>query len=341
MNETPQLNFSRRLLSLISRTIQHIVITIACGLCALLVCVWFARLSTWLELAAHFSAHALIATLLVIPILWLTAHRRTAVVCCFVAIGFTCIVQPWHLIPFAKTSKPDALRVLSWNVLASNEDFDSIVDFIRGVDPDVLVLIEVRPDLLERAPWLTEHYPISKVIPNWGGAGIAVFCREAEDKYSVDLAVHNFYSVDIAAQNFATRVMPSIVATFTSPDHARKVDLIATHTFSPTPPQRALLRDKQLRKFLEWSNQQNTPQCLVGDLNTTPWTQSFGELQQAGFRDSRRGAGNCPSWPAWLGVAGIPIDHALSRGECSITDRRVHFTNAGSDHCPIDFKLSF
>lgn len=331
MNQTPQLNFSRRLLGLISLMLQHIAITIACGLCVLLICVCCARLSPWLELSTHFSVHALVAALLVTPFLWLTAHHRTAVVCCFLALCFAYIVQPWYMLPYASKPKPDSIRVLSWNVLATNEEFESIVEFIRKVDPDVLVLIEVRPDLLQHAPWLSEHYPLSKVIPNWGGSGIAVFCRETEDKYSVDFTV----------QNFATRVMPSIVATLTSPDGARKVDLVATHTYSPVPPQRALVRDKQLRKYLEWSNQQTNPQCLVGDLNTTPWTQAFQELQQAGFQDSRHGVGNLPTWPSWMGFAGIPIDHALTRGNCSITDRRVHATSSGSDHRPIEFKLSF
>ncbi len=331
MNHPQKLSFPQRLLQLISLMIQHIAITASCGLCFVLVCIGFARMSPWLELLVHFSFHALVATLVVIPILWFTNHHRTAVVCSFVTVCLIFLVQPWYLIPIASSSKPDALRVLSWNVYAANEEFDSVVEVIRKSNPDVLVIVEVRLDLLERAPWIKEHYPKCEVIPNSGGAGIGVFCRTDETKYSVDFAV----------RNFGTQLMPSIVATLTSPDGTRQVDLVATHTFSPTPPYRATVRDKQLRKFMEWSQKQTQPQCLVGDLNTTPWTRSFWELERAGFRDSRRGAGNCASWPAWLGPAGIPIDHALTRGDCTITERRVLSTNAGSDHQPIEFKLSF
>lgn len=331
MNNPEKLSFGRRLLKLLSLTIQHIAITVACGLCFMIVCVGFAGFSPWLELLVHFSAHAFVAALVVIPILWLTKHRRTAIVCCVVAACFGYMVQPWYLIPFGRSSKPDAVRVVSWNVYAANEEFDTVVEVIRKSNPDVLVIVEVRLDLLERAPWIKENYPNYEVIPKSTGAGIGVFCRDADPKFSVDYEVHHF----------PWKAMPSIVATLTSPDGTRHVDLVATHTYSPTPPNRAILRDVQIRKYLEWSKTREHPQCLVGDLNTTPWTRSFWELQRAGFKDSRRGAGNCASWPAWLGPIGIPIDHALTRGECSISDRKVLYTNAGSDHQPIEFKLSF
>ena len=331
MKNPQKFSFGQRLLQLMSLTIQHVAITLACGLCIILVCIGFAQERPWLELAVHFSAHALVATLVVIPILWFTKHHRTAVVCCFVAACLALLVQPWYLIPMAGSSKPDALRILSWNVYAANEEFDSIVEVIRKSNPDVLVIVEVRLDLLDRAPWIKENYPQFEVIPNSGGTGIGVFCRAEDPKYSVDFKVHHF----------GFRKMPSIVATLTSPDGSRQVDLVAIHTYSPTPPRRAIDRDKQLRKFLEWSLKQANPQCLVGDLNTTPWTRSFWGLERAGFRDSRHGAGNCATWPAWLGPAGIPIDHAMTRGECTITERKVLSTNAGSDHQPIEFRLSF
>ena len=336
MNDTPKLTFGKRFLHLCSLTVQHIAITISCGLFCLLICGLCARFNPWLELAVHFSVHALIATLVVIPVLWVTGHRRTVVVCCGLAACFAFFVQPWSLVPLAgksnlAESNSHELKVLSWNMLATNEEFELVEQFIRKVDPDLLILIEVRPDMLSRIPWLTEHFPSSQVIPSWGGSGIAVFSRTADSDYTVEFNV----------ENFATRVMPSIVATITSAESQRRVDIIATHTFSPTPPQRAAVRDKQLRKFLEWSDSRETPHCLVGDLNTTPWTTSFWELERAGFRDSRQGAGNCASWPAWLGAAGIPIDHAMTRGECNITHRRVHVVEAGSDHRPIEFNLHF
>ena len=127
MNNPQKLSFRQRLLGLISLTIQHIAISVACGLCLVLVCIGFARVSPWLELLVHFSVHALVATLVVIPILWFTQHHRTAVVCGFVAVCLLFLVQPWYFIPIAAVPKPDALRVLSWNVYAANEDFDAVV----------------------------------------------------------------------------------------------------------------------------------------------------------------------------------------------------------------------
>jgi hypothetical protein len=105
MNKPQKLSFGGRLLNLISLTIQHIAITVACGLCFALVCIGFAGVSPWLELVVHFTAHALVAALVVIPILWITGHRRTAFVCSFVAVCLLWLVQPWYLLPLPSSTK--------------------------------------------------------------------------------------------------------------------------------------------------------------------------------------------------------------------------------------------
>lgn len=51
---------------------------------------------------------------------------------------------------------------------------------------------------------------------------------------------------------------------------------------------------------------------VVGDLNATRWAAAFRELLGVGgLRDSERGFGFQPSYPAGFWLAGVPIDHSL------------------------------
>jgi endonuclease/exonuclease/phosphatase (EEP) superfamily protein YafD len=320
-------SLGERFATWISLTVQHVAITAACLICLHVLLIWFANFDPVLELAVHFAFHSLVAIALVIPVLWLTKHKRTAAVCMIPATYLFFLVQPWIFFPWEGTPKQDVLRVLCWNVWASNHSSAEIEKVIREANPDVFLVIELAPGFAEEIPWLQETFPYKHEVPSRTGSGIGIYSRRAE--------------VDFKTHVYGVHHLPAIIASIRSVDGSRKMDLVAMHTTSPGPPRRAIARDKQLRVFREWALEQTQPICLAGDLNTTPWTRSFAELKQAGFRDSRSGAGNCASWPAWLGPVGIPIDHALSRGDCVITNRRVVPVEAGSDHRPISFELSF
>ncbi len=291
---------------------------------------WIANLNPWVELSVHFSLHALLVALFVAPFLWLSKHRRTALVCFVCVLWFGFLVQPWIFLPTSKTSESDDVRILSWNVLAMNDRFEAIEQVIRQSNPELLILIEVRPDLMKNLPWVSENYTHAKVLPAWSGAGIAMLCRNDVKKFSAEFTV----------ENHATSAMPTIVGRLTNSSN-RTVEVSAVHTYSPNPPQRALQRNQQLEAYRQWAANRDAPQCLVGDLNTTPWARCFWELERAGFKDSRRGIGNQASWPTFLGSFGIPIDHALTRGDCTIHHRKVLSVDAGSDHQPIEFQLAF
>jgi endonuclease/exonuclease/phosphatase family metal-dependent hydrolase len=63
-------------------------------------------------------------------------------------------------------------------------------------------------------------------------------------------------------------------------------------------------------------------------------------LHDTGLRDTRRGRGVQPTWPAWLPLAQVPIDHALVSAGVRVHARFVG-GRVGSDRLPIvrDFSL--
>jgi endonuclease/exonuclease/phosphatase (EEP) superfamily protein YafD len=292
---------------------------------ALLVCA--ARLSTLLEVASHFTWQAILGGgLLVVLCGWCRRFgclALAAVPWIFLVVQFEPLAL-WFEQPQAP--RGNSIKILSWNVLCTNQRVSEIKQVIQAHPADVLVLVEVRPNLFEQIPEIEQLYPHRLAFPSWGGNGIAVLTKRDD--------------VSMERLDLGGSTMPSIVASITT--DTSRVKVVGMHTLSPMPPRRAAARDRQLRALVEWAQQQTDPVCVVGDLNITPWAPMFVDLQKAGFFDSRRsGFGNSASWPCWLGPLGIPIDHALSFGQCHFIKRELGPVVFGSDHRPVMTELSY
>jgi endonuclease/exonuclease/phosphatase (EEP) superfamily protein YafD len=304
-------------------------------------CVVLGNYSPLLELGVHFSAHAWVGNFLAACLLFLLRAPRTATIATLLFASLTPLVQPWNWIPTsnaapkaaadedgtvaATPSERSKLKVLCWNVLVVNNEIDAIEALVEREDPDIIAFIEVRPGFLEAIEKTAAEYPIVKNLPYWGGEGIAVLSRVPGTQYEL---------LDLGFER-----MPTVLARVPGPTH--DLQLVALHTLSPIPPFRARIRDSQLSSLLEWSSNQQGPICVCGDFNTTPWTRGFKSLIRGGFVDSRVGVGNLPSWPAALGPLGLPIDHAITKGECAISNRQVLASGPGSDHRPIVFQVEY
>ncbi|MEX0659898.1 MAG: endonuclease/exonuclease/phosphatase family protein [Egibacteraceae bacterium] len=100
----------------------------------------------------------------------------------------------------------------------------------------------------------------------------------------------------------------------------RSVAVLAMHTMSPRTPRRAAVRDAELAVAASWAGAQAGPAVVVGDLNTPPWSRQLRALARAGgLHDSSRGFQ--PTWPAPLGLVGVPIDHALHSPDLAVVSR--------------------
>jgi endonuclease/exonuclease/phosphatase (EEP) superfamily protein YafD len=305
--------------------------------CLHVVAIGLAWKGPFIELAVHFAFHSMVVGLLVLAVMLLCRRSWGTWFLGAAVVYLLWLVQPWSLYLPANRSDDEfqnSLRVLSWNVLAVNTRFADIDRVLHEVDADVVVLIETLPNMLELLPTLRAKYPLSAEHLKWDGSGICIFSRWPGTTFQL--------------ADFECAIQPAMIAHLPRMPESGEgflgsmgLQLVGMHTLSPIPVERAPIRDAQLRAMLDWSDEQIDPICVCGDLNTTPWTRSFRELVERGFVDSRLGAGNLPSWPTPLGWMGIPIDHALSKGECRITDRQTLPVSAGSDHRPILFTLEF
>lgn len=219
------------------------------------------------------------------------------------------------------------LRALLVNVNAENRDFARLQGLIAAAQPDLIVLLEATPWLLDQLRVLSQRYPHQVAEPSADPFGIALFSR------------HPFIQSQIV--RFGDVLSPpAIMATLAA--GPRPFTLIGVHPWPPVSADLAEGRNAQLRALATRVRQSQHPLLVLGDLNLSPWSPWFSQLlADAGLRDSRRGRGLQPSWPVGWWPLWIPIDHALFSAGIQIQQRAIGPT-IGSDHYPVivDFQVS-
>jgi endonuclease/exonuclease/phosphatase (EEP) superfamily protein YafD len=156
-------------------------------------------------------------------------------------------------------------------------------------------------------------------MPREDGHGIAIYSRRP------------FLSHEVA--HFSGAGFPSIVVRIAI--QGQPVLIVGTHPPSPRNARLYGVRNRVFQGIAELSRRSTEPVVVLGDLNSTPWGQSFGRLLEAGaLRDTSRGQGFQWSWPAGVWPLAIPIDHCLTSRGVDIASRRMG-PDLGSDHYPL------
>ena len=294
-------------------------------------CLGFATLagffggSWWvLDLFASFR-HQLAAGLIICALIAVLAKwKKTAVATSLLAVLNLALVVPLYVGP----SRPESgeLRVLSFNVLASNRRVEEVIDFIRASDANVVVLHEVTSlweDAIEEA---------SSTFDDWS---FEVTRGRAQGDLFGSLVLVEPGAV---VQSFGFGFTDPRAIEILLPDG---VALLAIHPLSPASRFRAKLNDFQLQFAADWAARQNGPTIVVGDFNATPWSYPFRRLlSSADLSNSARGFGLELSYPAdAIPLLRVPIDHLLFSDGLAIVDRRLG-PAMGSDHFPLTVDLA-
>ncbi len=257
--------------------------------------------------ATLFVKRRLIAALLIVPaVVWLVI-----------------LLTPMLFISQRDSIAPDAprLRVITANVLMTNEDLDALSRDVLAQDADVVVFEELRHDLAVVAPSLAAAYPhrFSTTSPWVTIASRSpledprVFEIEADDRGRDLLSA----TVDIGGQ---------------------RVTLIAVH-FMPPLNGEAFEVNRQQRTVLERAVADvEGALMVVGDFNATTLSPTFARLLLG--TDLRIASTNRVMTPTYhaYGRLGVRIDHVLVRGLQVAGDHVFDLT--GSDHRGLSVDLA-
>ncbi len=91
---------------------------------------------------------------------------------------FVTIFAPYVVPQLATGDVPADLRVMSYNVLFSNTDYDAVANVIRAQQPDIVALQEVQPPMmLQLLKRLRDLYPYSSLGDEYPWGTTAIFSR--------------------------------------------------------------------------------------------------------------------------------------------------------------------
>ncbi|MGH8911497.1 MAG: endonuclease/exonuclease/phosphatase family protein, partial [Acidimicrobiia bacterium] len=256
------------------------------------VAAFFGRWSWVLDVLANFRPQYVVVLLAFAALLFLGRWRKTAAVVLGGAILNAAVVAPLFLGGGTTIPPEEPLRVLSFNLKASNDRFGEVVSYVRQVDADIVFLHEVS------RPWevAVESGDLGYEITQSRSAelifGTLVLTRPGAQVTSFGFTTGGARAVEVRLDDVA---------------------MLGVHPLAPTTEERSALRNAQLAFAGQWANSQTGSHIIVGDFNSTPWSYAFRRLQAAtDLRNSQRGFGLEASFPALSFFAfRVPIDHLL------------------------------
>lgn len=283
-----------------------------------------ARLWWGFDLLSHFRVQYL-ACALPLLVAVLAYRRRLAALLLAVTAG----INAWPLLPYLPASSATAaspatseLKVLNINVNASNRNFAAILDAIRTADADIVAVLELTPGLDDALNTLSTKYPYSYTLPATSNFGIGVLSRYPLTAQTLPL--------------LATKAIDGLVDLPTG-----TLRFIAVHLVPPIHGDFAQMRNRQLGELATLARASGEPLVVCGDFNLTPYSPFFGGFrEQSGLTEARRGKGIAMSWPSFMPLLGVPIDHCFI-GE-PVSARSVErLERTGSDHYPVLVTLTW
>ena len=293
------------------------------------------------SVAEHFAFQVL-AGALIFAVLAL-ALRRWRWLAAIIAIALIqiWIIHPyWPSLKFAAAAAPQEtrLKIVSLNVWYRGTGYQSVRDYLRESDADVIGLVEVTPR------WKAELAPLLALYP------YSVDCIDADERCEEMLfSRHPFIS---SAAGRVDGKLPVLAwGEIALPDR-KPVTIAVTHLVWPlmtagpgdlaTDSNRSSLPEglprlaqaEQAANLATGIRALGDDLILMGDFNAAPWSDIQQHLRGATGLDNQGFA--APSWPAWSWTPlRLPIDHILTRG----SPQMLSFTtgpDVGSDHLPVE-----
>lgn len=279
------------------------------------VAAFFGRWSWVLDLLANFRVQYTVALVFMAALLFMARWTRSATVALVGALINGVVILPLFLGEGRTVPPRDSLRVISFNILSTNEQFGEVIGYIREVDPDIVFLHEAsRPwEMAMEGSGLP--YEITRSRSQDLIFGTLVLSRPGDPVVSYGFTLGGARAVEVVHDGVA---------------------VLGIHPLAPSTARRSALRNAQFEFAGEWSQQQTGPHVVVGDFNATPWSYPFRRLlTETELSNSQEGFGLQPTFPADNSfLVRVPIDHLLHSPELVVADRR-RGPRLGSDHFPL------
>ncbi|MEG4225211.1 endonuclease/exonuclease/phosphatase family protein [Microcoleus sp. N9_B2] len=282
---------------------------------------YLGELNLLLELSSHFKLQYLLVGLSTFIFFALVRSKKIwLLVSAFCIIINLAEIVPWYFPApaFAGANPGQNLRILHSNVLRSNRRYSEVISLVKAEQPDIAVFVELNSSWARELSVLREIFPYSSTQQESERFGSAIYSKLPLNNSSVRAFSNQRKSllVDVKFQG-------------------KIISLILSHPTVPIKQQSFIDRNQQLAAIGEYAAQVKNPLIVVGDFNTTMWSPFYKNMVKTGnLRNARSGFGILPTWPTFMPLAYIPIDHFLVSKEIGVLKIRTG-RNVGSDHLPL------
>ncbi len=300
-----------------------VVVIPAVALAVVTLAAFFGRWVWWLDVLANFRAQYVVALAVLGLIIMMSKWRKTGYAVLGVALLNLIVVLPLYVgAPADVRIDAETIRVMTFNLLSTNEEYSEVIEYIQTIDPDLIFLHEAS------RPW--------EVAMESAGLDYQIIRPRSDDLIFGTLVLVRGSDVTAVSHGFAASAPRAVSVEFTPEGWSTTLSVLGTHPLAPTDSERAELRDAQLGFASEWAAGQSGAFLIAGDFNSTPWSWPFRRLlDMADLRNSQRGFGLQPSFPASSNLLlRVPIDHVVHSPALEVTARQLG-PALGSDHFPL------
>ena len=266
-------------------------------LAALVLAAWAAceAMGGWLSLGVHLRGNGLIAAgVSLVLAAWL---RRWPTAGLAAGVMILQLYGMWpHVAPVGPLDHGASLRVMHLNLQMDSGSVDEVARQITDGAPDLVALVEANQRWVDGLEPHLGAYAHRKLAARPDFLGLALYSRWP------------LRSAEI--MQLAPWSVPFLVAEVEV--DGRIVTFFSLHLLPPIRAEWVTDQRVVLEEVARQAAGAGPATVVCGDFNTTPWTDVFRSfLATSGLRPLRGPWDPGGTWPAWLPLGRIPIDHCL------------------------------
>lgn len=218
------------------------------------------------------------------------------------------------------------LSLLIANVWQPNRQTARLLEFIRRLSPDVVLLLETNQWWENQLEPIKKTYPYTQLVPQENTYGMLLYSKFRLEKQQIHYLVEN----DV----------PSIECNMVLSANDR-IHFFGVHPRPPAPSESVTSteKDRELLLVAEKAKADPGPVLVAGDLNDVAWSYTTNLFQKMSrLLDPRKGRGFYNTFPVKWPIMRFPLDHIFCSRHFQLI--RLHrLKNIGSDHFPIFIEM--
>ena len=237
--------------------------------------------------------------------------------------------QLWRIFPYTPFARPEvrlaeeapnAIRIVSSNVLMENRRHDLVLEMISAFDPDILLLMETDRTWVDALEPALSRYP--------------TVLREPLDNHYGMVFATRLAARDARIVRLTSDDTPSVFAELVGPEGAA-FRFVGLHPRPPVPGESTKDRDAQILYAACFAAKSGIPLVVTGDFNDVAWSDTSQLFKHVGsYVDPRIGRGFFASFDANSAWLRFPIDQFYATPEvATVSIERLGYV--GSDHFPM------